>query len=134
LAELLRANHGPLQVLTAVDDLLYPSLALGADGAIAAILTVLPDLAVALWDAVQRGDHPAARALHERMLPVWRAINYPDMPARVKAVLQLRGRDVGPARGPLLPVSEAVRGEIASALRDVGVLQAADTQQPANVI
>ena len=125
LAELLRANRGRLQVLSAVDDLLYPSLALGADGAIAAILTVLPELAVALWEAVRRGDHPTARALHERILPVWTAINHPDMSARTKAAVGLRGRRVGPPRGPLLPVSEAVRGEIASALQAAGVLQPA---------
>src|ERR671932_298133 len=57
MAQLLRSNPGRLQVLTAVDDLLYPSFALGAQGAIAAVLTILPDLAVALWDAVERDDH-----------------------------------------------------------------------------
>jgi 4-hydroxy-tetrahydrodipicolinate synthase len=125
LAELLRTNGGRLRVLTAVDDLLYPSLALGADGAIAAILTVLPDLAVALWDAVQRGDHATARALHERMLPVWTAINAPDMSARTKAAIDLRGRRVGPPRRPLLPVNAAVRDQLASALAEAGVLQLA---------
>jgi 4-hydroxy-tetrahydrodipicolinate synthase len=128
LAELLRANRGRLQVLTAVDDLLYPSLALGADGAIAAILTVLPDLAVGLWDAVQRGDHAAARALHERMLPVWMAINAPDMSARTKAAIELRGRPVGPPRRPLLPVGAAVRDRLAGALREAGVGQLASVR------
>jgi 4-hydroxy-tetrahydrodipicolinate synthase len=125
LAELLRANRGRLQVLTAVDDLLYPSFMLGAQGAIAAVLTVVPDLAVALWDACQRGDHTTARALHERILPVWTAINHPDMSARTKAAVELRGRTVGPARGPLLPVGDQVRDQIAAALREAGVLQPA---------
>lgn len=40
LAELLRLNNGRLQVLSAVDDLLYPSFVLGAQGGIAAILTI----------------------------------------------------------------------------------------------
>lgn len=124
LADLLRLNDGRLRVFTAVDDLLYPSFALGADGAIAAILTVLPDLTVQLWDACRRGDHVAARALHERILPVWRAINYPDMSSRTKAAIELRGRPVGPARHPLQPVSPAVRDEIARALGEAGVLAA----------
>ena len=124
LAELLRANNGRLQILSAVDDLLYPSLALGARGAIAAILTIVPDLAVALWDAVQRGDHATALRLHERILPIWTACNQADMSARVKAAIELRGRSVGVARRPLLPVSDDVRRQIAEALQQAGVLQA----------
>ncbi len=116
LAELLRSNRGRLQVLTAVDDLLYPSFMLGAVGAIAAVLTIVPDLAVALWDACQRGDHAAARALHERIVPVWTAVNHPDMSSRTKAAVELRGRKVGPARAPLLPLSEEVRREIVGTL------------------
>jgi 4-hydroxy-tetrahydrodipicolinate synthase len=124
LADLLRANRGRLRVLTAVDDLLYPSFMLGADGAVAAILTVLPELCVRLWDACRRGDHREARALHERLLPVWRAVNHPDLPARLKAALELRGRRVGPARPPLLPVSAAVRAELEAALDQAGAMQA----------
>lgn len=124
LADLIRMNNDRLRILTAVDDLLYPSFMLGAHGAVAAILTVLPDLCVALWNACQRGDHTEARALHERILPVWRAINYPDMSARTKAAITLRGRPVGPARHPLLPVSDAVRADIAAALDLAGVLPA----------
>jgi 4-hydroxy-tetrahydrodipicolinate synthase len=124
LADLLRANRGRLQVLTAVDDLLYPSFMLGADGAVAAILTVLPELCVQLWDACQRGDYRQARALHERILPVWRAANHPDMPSRMKAAIELRGRRVGPARHPLLPVSAAVRAELEAALDQAGALEA----------
>jgi 4-hydroxy-tetrahydrodipicolinate synthase len=122
LADLILAAQGRLQVLTAVDDLLMPSFLLGADGAVAAILTVLPDLCVALWDACQRGDLATARSLHERLLPVWRAVGGPDMPARAKTALGLRGRPVGPARHPLLPVTSAVRQEIAAALEQAGVL------------
>lgn len=124
LADLLRMNNDRLRILTAVDDLLYPSFALGAHGAVAAILTVLPDLCVALWDACQRGDYAEARTLHERILPVWRAINYPDMSSRTKAAIELRGRMVGPARHPLMPVSDAVRRDIAAALDLAGVLAA----------
>jgi 4-hydroxy-tetrahydrodipicolinate synthase len=122
LADLLKLNRGRLQIFTAVDDLLYPSFVLGADGAIAAILTVMPDLCVALWDACRAGRHDEARALHERLLPVWRALNAPDMPARTRAAIELRGRRVGPPRHPILPVTPAVRAEIAAGLEEAGVL------------
>lgn len=122
LADLIRANAGRLRIFTAVDDLLYPSFILGAEGAIAAILTVLPDLCMELWHACQRGDHATAKSLHERILPVWRAMNHPDMSSRTKAAIALRGRDAGVPRRPLLPVSAAVRAELALALEQAGVL------------
>lgn len=124
LADLLRINNDRLRIFSAVDALLYPSFMLGAHGSISAILTLLPDLCCALWDACLRGDHAEALALHERILPVWRAMEYPDMSSRTKAAIELRGRKVGNPRHPLLPVTDAVRSEIAAALNLAGVLPA----------
>ncbi len=124
LADLLKMNQGRLKIFSAVDDLLYPSFTLGAEGSIAAILTVLPELSVQLWQACQAGRHDEALAIHLKLLPVWRAINAPDMSARTKAALQLQGRAVGEARRPILPVSAEVRDQIAAALAEAGVLQA----------
>jgi 4-hydroxy-tetrahydrodipicolinate synthase len=81
----------------------------------------LPDLCVQLWDACQRDDHEQARSLHERILPVWRAMAFADMPARAKAAIELRGRRGGYARHPLLPVSPAVRAAQPAALDQAGV-------------
>ena len=75
--------------------LLYPSFALGAHGAIAAILTAVPQLCVQLWDAVQGGDHEQALALHEKPLPIWNAIFHDNLPANVKHGLALEGRPAG---------------------------------------
>lgn len=116
LADLLLMNDGRLTIYSAVDDLLYSSFCLGAQGAIAAILTVLPAHSVALWDAVQRGDHAEALRLHGQLLPVWRAVGVPDMPARIKTALAMQGRTGGIARHPILPVTEMARAEIANAL------------------
>lgn len=121
LADLLKMNQGRMQIFSAVDDLLYPSFMLGAEGAIAAILTVLPELSVQLWDACQAERYDDARAIHERLLPVWRAINAPDMSARTKAALELQGRRVGNARHPLLPVTPEVEALIAAALEEADV-------------
>ncbi len=92
------------------------------DGAVAAILTVLPRLCVELWDRVRSGDHVAARALHERILPVWRAIEAPDLPARVKSALEMMARPVGPARSPIQPVRPDVRAQIRAALEAARVV------------
>ena len=46
------------------------------------------------------------------------------MSSRSKAAIELRGRKVGPARHPLLPVSPLVRADLAAALEEAGVLGA----------
>src|SRR6185295_9114923 len=79
LADLLLLVGDDARIMTAVDALLYPSFALGAHGAIAAVLTAAPGLCVQLWDAVQAGDHKQARALHEKLLPLWNAIFHDNL-------------------------------------------------------
>ncbi|MET7419630.1 dihydrodipicolinate synthase family protein [Dactylosporangium sp. NPDC005555] len=122
LADLLKAAPTEGAVLTAVDDLLYPAYLLGAQGAVSATLTVVPDLCVAQWNAVQAGDHKTALDIHNKLLPVWRAIDGPNMTVRIKAALELQGRNGGLGAHPLTPVSEAERVTIRSALVEAGVL------------
>jgi len=122
LADLLVAvkrTGSRLRVLTAVDALLFASFSMGAHGAVAALLAVLPERCVELWDACQRGDYTRALALHEALLPLWRTLDAPDMSSRVKAAIEMQGRRVGPARRPLLPVGESVRAEIEQQLKHV---------------
>jgi dihydrodipicolinate synthase/N-acetylneuraminate lyase len=42
----------------------------------------------------------------------------------MKAAIELRGRRVGPARHPFLPVSAEVRAELEAALDQAGAVQA----------
>ena len=122
LADLLLLVGDRARVMSAVDALLYPSFALGAHGAIAAILTAVPRVCVQLWDAVQAGDHKQARALHERLLPVWNAIGQENLPANVKHCLALQGRPAGGPRAPMPPTSPAQAAAIRQALVAAGVL------------
>ncbi len=93
-------------VLTAVDDLLYPSFLLGAHGAIAGICTAAPKLSVQLWDAVRANDHERARKCHRKLLKLWHTLNAPNFPARVKAALMLQVVPAGRPRRPLEPLSD----------------------------
>lgn len=123
LADLLRLADGRITVLTAVEDLLFPALLLGAPGMIAAIAALLPELCVELYRAVGRGDLKTARQLHERILPVVRAVYVDEnFPATLKAGLALRGRPVGPARSPLTPVCPQTEARIRHSLESAGLL------------
>jgi 4-hydroxy-tetrahydrodipicolinate synthase len=107
LADLLMLSDPEDIILSAVDALLYPSFCLGAQGAIAAILAAAPATCVALWEAVQAGDHELALDLHHQLLPVWNAIEGDNLPAAVRAVMALQGRDGGLPRSPMSPASGA---------------------------
>ncbi|MCS7265122.1 MAG: dihydrodipicolinate synthase family protein [Armatimonadetes bacterium] len=105
-------------VLTAVDDLLYPSFLLGAHGAIAGICTAAPKLSVQLWDAVKSGEHDLALNCHLKLLNLWRFLNAPNFPARVKAALILQGVPVGQPRRPLKPITDEEISQLRSVLKD----------------
>jgi 4-hydroxy-tetrahydrodipicolinate synthase len=93
-------------VLTAVDDLLYPSFLLGAHGAIAGICTAAPKLSVRLWNAVKSGDYETGLSCHFKLLKLWQVLHALNFPAKVKAVLTLQGVPVGRPRRPLEPLSD----------------------------
>lgn len=122
LADLLLLVGDGARIMTAVDALLYPSFVLGAHGAIAAILTAAPTLCVQLWDAVQAGDHKQARALHEKLLPIWNAIFHDNLPANVKHCQELQGRAAGVPRAPMPATSPAQASRIREALLNAGLV------------
>jgi 4-hydroxy-tetrahydrodipicolinate synthase len=90
-----------VRILSAVDALLYPSFALRAHGAIAAILTAAPEWCVTLWNAVKAGDHDSALKIHARLLRLWNAIDAPNLPANVRTAMRTGGRDGGVPRPPM---------------------------------
>ncbi|MEV6154022.1 dihydrodipicolinate synthase family protein [Nonomuraea sp. NPDC052129] len=122
LVDLLARVRDRFTILAALDDLHYPAFVLGAHGALAAIPTVTPRLSVELWNAIQDGDHALALKLHERILTVWRAIDGPNLPATLKAALELQGRNGGRPRKPFAPASPAERERIAVALRAANLI------------
>ncbi|MGA3324258.1 MAG: dihydrodipicolinate synthase family protein [Terriglobia bacterium] len=122
LADLLYRYGNKIPILTAVDDLILPSLVLGSPGAIAAIVTVLPKESVALYEAVQKGDMPRAREFHRKLLVVWRALEgFQGFHARIKYAMELQGRPAGLPRHPQRAANQADRTLVAGALHEAGI-------------
>jgi 4-hydroxy-tetrahydrodipicolinate synthase len=117
MADLLLDIPDGKVVLTAVDALLYPSFALGAHGTIAANPAAAPGPCVALWNAVQRGDHATALELHKRLLRFWNTIVGDNLPACVKHALTLQGSPSGLPRQPMPAPTSRQKEAIAAALR-----------------
>ncbi len=125
LADSQELRQKGVRILSAVDALLYPSFSLGAHGAVAAILTAVPECCVELWNAVQEGDHQRAKRLHDNLLGLWNAIDHPNLPANVKTALRLQGRDGGFPRAPMPQSSPEQEQEILRALAGVAELAVA---------
>jgi 4-hydroxy-tetrahydrodipicolinate synthase len=109
-------------VLTATDGLMYPSFAVGAQGAISAILSAVPEMLVELWNAVQNDDHATGRDLHVKLLGIWNAISGAKMVANVKAAMSLQGREGGVPRAPWRATEGEGKERIRKALVDAGVI------------
>ena len=122
LADLLILLGDRGRIMSAVDALLYPSFALGAHGALAAIVTAAPTLCVKLWNAVQAGDHATALEVHKKLLPIWNAIGTDNLPANVRCCMELTGRPAGVPRAPMPNTSPAQARPIRAALMNADLI------------
>ena len=93
---LIRAIAPHVAVMGSGDEHLFTSFAIGSEGSIVSLAAVIPEPIIALFDAVGAGRLDEARACHERIHPLARAI-YRLAPggratARLKTCLKLLGR------------------------------------------
>jgi 4-hydroxy-tetrahydrodipicolinate synthase len=119
MADLLLKTPKGKVVLTAVDALLYSSFALGAHGSIAANPAAVPGVCVALWNAVQAGNHALGLEIHAALLNFWNTIYADNLPACVKYVLEQQGAPAGFPRAPMPAASEEQKALIDPALKAV---------------
>jgi dihydrodipicolinate synthase/N-acetylneuraminate lyase len=106
-------------IYSASDEMLYTTFDLGAAGAIAAILTLFPEISVEIWNSVQAGERDRARELQAKIYPVWSMIKGPQFPRRIKEALNQVGRAVGVAASPRCGASAAEKESIRQALRQL---------------
>ncbi len=111
--------HAPKDkvILAAIDDLLYPCFAIGVQGTLAASPAAVPGVVVALWNAVQAGDHAMALEIHKLLLNFWSLVPLENQPACVKYALETQGCHTGLPRQPMPYPTAAQQAEFAPALR-----------------
>jgi 4-hydroxy-tetrahydrodipicolinate synthase len=118
----------PVNVLTTHSAWLFSSLVLGCNGLLSGSGSVIADLQSALFEAVQRNDLAAARALNDRIYPLARvfyADPWADMHNRMKEALVLLGRlPRAVVRPPLVKLGRAEIERIREALVEAGMLGA----------
>ncbi|HEY0498836.1 MAG TPA: 4-hydroxy-tetrahydrodipicolinate synthase [Kutzneria sp.] len=108
------------------DPLNLPWLALGAAGMVSVIGHVVGDRLRAMVDAVDAGDLDAARAVHNELLPLHRAMSaIGGGVIFAKTALRLTGIEVGDPRLPLPAATPEQTAALADVLRTAGLEAAA---------
>ena len=96
-------------VFNGPDEQLVSGLAIGADGGIGGTYAVMPELYLAIYDAVKTGDIVKARAIQNDADEIIYALCTAkgNLYATMKEVIRLRlGMDLGGVRAPLYPYTD----------------------------
>jgi 4-hydroxy-tetrahydrodipicolinate synthase len=100
-------------------------MAHGGSGCISVTSNVAPRLCADFQNAWLKGDHKAALALHDRLMPLHDALFVETNPGPVKYAVWRLGITGSPeVRLPMAPMSEASMKAVDAALAQVGLLQA----------
>jgi 4-hydroxy-tetrahydrodipicolinate synthase len=122
----LKAAAPQVAMLPSNFDWFLPQIAVGADGILSGLASLLPDLFIELWQATVACDLAAMRRVNDRLYPIERAIYgaapLMDMHTRIKVGLQHLGviRHALP-RPPLMPVSPATADAMRAAVDAAGL-------------
>jgi 4-hydroxy-tetrahydrodipicolinate synthase len=124
---ILQSLPRPVNVLTTHSSWLLSSLVLGCNGLLSGSGSVIADLQVALWQAVQANDLVHARQVNDRIYPVASAFYadpFVDMHNRMKEALVLLGRiPCAAVRPPLVKLNDAEIKRIRQALSEARVMR-----------
>lgn len=112
VAEIIAGTVSDFQVLVGSAATIYPSLVIGARGAILALGSALPDKCVELYELFSQGKHEKVRELQEVILRVSKLVVSECGIAGVKYVMDQRGYRGGLPRLPLLPLKEEQKKRI----------------------
>ncbi|MBN1680102.1 MAG: 4-hydroxy-tetrahydrodipicolinate synthase [Anaerolineae bacterium] len=124
-AAIIRACPADFRVFVGRDTLVLAALHYGAVGTVALTANVVPSILVRIYDAFRAGEYDRARVCQERLSILRDALpRFGSYPAPVKEALNLMGLPAGPARRPILPLSDGKRQELRALLITLGILNA----------
>lgn len=124
----LRERFPSLQILTCHDEYLLHTI-FDVDGALVGYGALVPEVLGSLLEAGKRQDYAAARAIHDKLMPLTKVVYHraSHMEATVALKLGLVHRGVIPSaavRSPLMPIEPDAALAIAAALDRLGVRSA----------
>lgn len=121
----LRRDNPDLQILSCHDEYLLHTI-FDVDGLLVGYGGLAPEPLVELIAAGKAKDYPAARAIHDRLLPVTANVyhrgSHMEGTVALKEGLVARGiLEHATVRSPLLPLADGAHAEIAAAVQSAGL-------------
>ncbi|MGE3508250.1 MAG: 4-hydroxy-tetrahydrodipicolinate synthase [Vicinamibacterales bacterium] len=110
-------------VLSGDDALTLPLMAIGGQGVISVASNEVPAEMVQLVENAHRGDFAAARAVHNRLLPLMQVNFVESNPGPVKAAMAAMGLIEESYRLPIVPPRDESKRRIAAVLRSLDLLR-----------
>jgi len=121
ISETIRRAPEAFSVMTGNGGILYPSLAMGAAGAVLGVACAAPRACVDLYVAAKAGDHARARDLQNRLSPLSHIVTAGLGVPGLKAAMEILGYAGAFPREPLVPLNGSDKERIATVIRQTGL-------------
>lgn len=108
LQQFKAAGGADFLVMNGPDEQYLAGRSMGADGGIGGTYGVMPELFLKLEQCIQEGKLELAREWQTRINEIIsELLQFPSLYGGCKAILRLRGMDIGEPRLPLLPITDS---------------------------
>ena len=112
----IKSKHPDFAVLSGDDAMTLPLIACGGDGVVSVVSNAAPALVSEMVRAALSGDYDAARKIHYRLLPFFKAAFVDGNPTSIKYAMRVKGLPSGSVRLPLVDVHDEAKKIIEEAL------------------
>lgn len=119
--EKVASKHPDFSVMSGDDGLTLPLMAAGGDGVISVVTNMIPALMTELVHDCLNGDFAAARKIHYRLQPFFRAAFCDGNPSSIKFAMNYKGIPAGACRLPLVEARPEAQEIIKSAIKECGL-------------
>lgn len=109
-------------VLSGDDGLTMPLICMGADGVISVTSNCCPGLMSEMVKAARSGDFDVARAVHNKLVPLFNALFCESNPIPIKYAMGCMGYGNGMPRLPLTPLSDGGRAHVDPVMKSLGIM------------
>ena len=117
----IKSKHPDFAVLSGDDAMTLPLIACGGDGVVSVVSNAAPALVSEMVRAALSGDYEAARKIHYRLLPFFKAAFIDGNPTSIKYAMRVKGLPSGSVRLPLVDVHDEAKKIIEEALSACGL-------------
>ena len=121
IIDTIKSKHPDFAVLSGDDAMTLPLIACGGDGVVSVVSNAAPAPVTEMVKAALSGDYEAARKIHYRLLPFFKAAFVDGNPTSIKYAMRVKGLPSGSVRLPLVDVHDDAKKIIEEALLVCGL-------------